>query len=121
MENAIRIRKILGGGMRQVGFLAAAGLYALEHNIERLAEDHKKAKYLIELLKQSDCVKNVEPVETNIVIFELFKDKSEKLLKLLSEHKILITNMGNNKLRMVTHLHITDQQIDKVEKVIKSI
>ena len=121
MENAIRIRKILGGGMRQVGFLAAAGLYALEHNIERLAEDHKKAKYLIELLKQSDCVKNVEPVETNIVIFELFKDKSEKLLKLLSEHKILITNMGSNKLRMVTHLHITDQQIDKVEKVIKSI
>lgn len=121
MENAIRIRKILGGGMRQVGFFAAAGLYALEHNIERLAEDHKKAKYLAELLKQSDCVKNVEPVETNIVIFELFKDKSEKLLKSLSEHQILITNMGNNKLRMVTHLHITDQQIDKVEKVIKSI
>ena len=121
MENAIRIRKILGGGMRQVGFLAAAGLYALEHNIERLAEDHKKAKYLAELLKQSDCVKNVEPVETNIVIFELFKDKSEKLLKSLSEYQILITNMGNNKLRMVTHLHITDQQIDKVEKVMKSI
>lgn len=121
MENAIRIRKILGGGMRQVGFLAAAGLYALEYNIERLAEDHKKAKYLAELLKQSDCVKNVEPVETNIVIFELFKDKCDKLLKSLSEHQILITNMGNNKLRMVTHLHISDQQIDKVEKVIKSI
>ena len=121
MENAIRIRKILGGGMRQVGFLAAAGLYALDNNIERLSEDHKKAKYIAELLQQSNYVKNVESVETNIVIFELYEDTSEKFLKSLSDNKILITNMGNNKLRMVTHLHITDQQIDKVEKVIKSI
>jgi len=121
MENAIRIRKILGGGMRQVGFLAAAGLYALDNNIERLSEDHKKAKYIAELLQQSNYVKNVESVETNIVIFELYEDTSEKFLKSLSDNKILITNMGNNKLRIVTHLHITDQQIDKVEKVIKSI
>ncbi len=121
MENAIRIRKILGGGMRQVGFLAAAGLYALDNNIERLSEDHKKAKYIAELLQQSNYVKNVESVETNIVIFELYEDTSEKFLKSLSDNKILITNMGNNKLRMVTHLEITDNEVDMLENVIKSL
>ncbi|MBB3122852.1 threonine aldolase [Mesoflavibacter sabulilitoris] len=121
MENAIRIRKILGGGMRQVGFLAAAGLYALDNNIERLAEDHKKAKYIAELLQQSNYVKNVESVETNIVIFELYDETSEKFLKSLSDNKILITNMGNNKLRMVTHLEITDNEVDILENVIKSL
>ena len=121
MENAIRIRKILGGGMRQVGFLAAAGLYALDNNIERLAEDHKKAKYIAELLQQSNYVKNVESVETNIVIFELYEETSEKFLKSLSDNKILITNMGNNKLRMVTHLEITDNKVDMLENVIKSL
>ena len=121
MENAIRIRKILGGGMRQVGFLAAAGLYALDNNIERLAEDHKKAKYIAELLQQSNYVKNVESVETNIVIFELYEETSEKFLKSLSDNKILITNMGNNKLRMVTHLEITDNEVDMLENVIKSL
>ncbi|WP_370226328.1 low specificity L-threonine aldolase [Mesoflavibacter sp.] len=121
MENAIRIRKILGGGMRQVGFLAAAGLYALDNNIERLAEDHKKAKYIAELLQQSNYVKNVESVETNIVIFELYEETSEKFLKSLSDNKILITNMGNNKLRMVTHLEITDNEFDMLENVIKSL
>ena len=121
MKNAIRIRKILGGGMRQVGFLAAAGLYALYNNIERLAEDHKKAKYIAELLQQSNYVKNVESVETNIVIFELYEETSEKFLKSLSDNKILITNMGNNKLRMVTHLEITDNEVDMLENVIKSL
>ena len=121
MENAIRIRKILGGGMRQVGFLAAAGLYALDNNIERLAEDHKKAKYIAELLQQSNYIKNVESVETNIVIFELYEETSEKFLKSLSDNKILITNMGNNKLRMVTHLEITDNEVDMLENVIKSL
>lgn len=121
MENAIRIRKILGGGMRQVGFLAAAGLYALDNNIERLAEDHKKAKYIAELLQQSNYVKNVESVETNIVIFELYEETSEKFLKSLSDNKILIINMGNNKLRMVTHLEITDNEVDMLENVIKSL
>ena len=121
MENAIRIRKILGGGMRQVGFLAAAGLYALDNNIERLSEDHKKAKYIAELLQQSNYIKNVESVETNIVIFELYEDTSEKFLKSLSDNKILITNMGNNKLRMVTHLEITDNEVDMLENVIKSL
>ena len=68
MNNALRIRKILGGGMRQAGYLANAGLYALDNNIERLSEDHKKAKEIGEVLKKSKFVKSVEKIETNIVI-----------------------------------------------------
>lgn len=65
IEQARRVRKMLGGGMRQVGILAAAGLYALEHNIERLAEDHENAKLLTGRLAKLDVIK-LEPVETNI-------------------------------------------------------
>ncbi|PIB32022.1 threonine aldolase [Gaetbulibacter sp. 5U11] len=119
MKNAIRIRKILGGAMRQGGFLAAAGLYALENNIERLAEDHKKAKELEVALAKSTFVKKVEPVETNIVIFELNNKYSEKIfLEALSDKKIKIIGMGSNKLRLVTHLNYNDNQHDRVLKVI---
>ncbi|WP_028282024.1 threonine aldolase family protein [Olleya marilimosa] len=119
MKNAIRIRKILGGGMRQGGFLAAAGLYALENNIERLAEDHKKAKELEVALAKSTFVKKVEPVETNIVIFELNNKYSEKIfLEALSDKKIKIIGMGSNKLRLVTHLNYNDNQHDRMLKVI---
>ena len=121
MQNAIRIRKILGGGMRQVGYLAAAGIYALDNHLNRLEEDHKKAKYLGEILNESNCVKTVEEVETNIVIFELFDKASEHFMKSLSYNDIQIINMGNNKLRMVTHLEVNENQIDKVAKVIKSL
>ncbi|MFT4612508.1 MAG: threonine aldolase, partial [Gammaproteobacteria bacterium] len=71
MKGAIRVRKILGGGMRQVGYLAAAGLYALDHHVERLTDDHKKAKEIGEVLEALSIIKKVEPIETNIVIFEL--------------------------------------------------
>lgn len=122
MKNAIRIRKILGGGMRQGGFLAAAGLYALENNIERLAEDHKRAKELEVALAKSTFVKKVEPVETNIVIFELNNKYSEKIfLEALSDKKIKIIGMGSNKLRLVTHLNYNDNQHDRVLKVISEL
>jgi len=71
MKDAIRIRKVFGGNMRQVGFLAAAGLYALENNIERLKDDHIRAKEIGHVLSTLSIIKKVEPVETNIVIFEL--------------------------------------------------
>ena len=122
MKNAIRIRKILGGGMRQGGFLAAAGLYALKNNIERLAEDHKRAKELEVALAKSTFVKKVEPVETNIVIFELNNKYSEKIfLEALSDKKIKIIGMGSNKLRLVTHLNYNDNQHDRVLKVISEL
>jgi threonine aldolase len=120
MKNAIRIRKIFGGNMRQVGYLAAAGLYALDYHIERLSEDHKRAKELETLLSGLSYIKLVEPVETNIVIFELNNDISETdFLQKLKEHNILIIGMGSNKLRMVTHLDYTDVMHEKVLKVLK--
>jgi len=87
MEHAIRIRKILGGGMRQVGYLAAAGIYALDNHIERLEEDHKKAKEIGAILSELPMVKIVEPIETNIVIFELNSDANEtSFVQNLTDH-----------------------------------
>ena len=122
MKKALRIRKILGGGMRQGGFLAAAGLYALDNNIERLAEDHKKARELGEALSKSSFVKKVEPVETNIVIFELNEKYSEnQFLELFSAKNIKLIGMGSNKLRLVTHLDYFDNQHDRVLEIINNL
>lgn len=113
MENAIRIRKILGGGMRQVGYLAAAGIYALDNNLERLAEDHKKAKEIETVLSKLSFVKKVEPVETNIVIFELQDQLNDSnFLKTLENNNIRMSSMGQGKLRIVTHLDYTDAMHD---------
>jgi threonine aldolase len=110
MKNAIRVRKVLGGGMRQVGYMAAAGLYALDNNIERLAEDHKKASEIAVHLANQEYVSKVEPTETNIVIFYLTDIISEeKFINDLMKKNIKISNMGQGKLRVVTHLDYTDQ------------
>lgn len=110
MKNAIRIRKILGGGMRQVGYLAAAGLYALDHHIDRLADDHRKAKGIEQVLLQLPYIKKVEPVETNIIIFELVNKADEKaFLSQLMNLNIRLSGMGNGKLRIVTHLDYTNE------------
>ncbi|MEO9511628.1 MAG: GntG family PLP-dependent aldolase [Flavobacteriaceae bacterium] len=110
INRAIMVRKILGGGMRQSGFLAAAGIYALDNTIDRLAEDHQRAKEIGKVLDQLVFVKKVEPIETNIIIFELDESKlsSEKFLSKLEENAISIIGMGQGKLRMVTHLDYTD-------------
>ena len=113
MNNAMRIRKILGGGMRQVGYLAAAGLYAIENHIERLAEDHQKAKEIGKSLETLSFIEKVEPVQTNIVIFELDTNIDESsFVKSLSEKQIRLSSMGNGKLRVVTHLDYTDAMHD---------
>jgi threonine aldolase len=122
MENTIRIRKIFGGGMRQVGYLAAAGLYALDNNIERLAEDHKKAKEIGEILSQLSIIKTVEPIETNIIIFELNSDVDENaFVQKLADNNIKIIGMGGGKLRMVTHLDYTNEMHERVFSVLKSM
>ena len=108
MENAIRIRKILGGGMRQIGFMAAAGLYALDHHIERLSEDHQRALEIALVLKGQSYVGNVETTETNIVIFSLEDHiNEEKFIMDLEAQHVKISNMGGGKLRIVTHLDYT--------------
>ena len=91
--------------MRQVGYLAAAGLYALANNIERLAEDHRRAKEIGAILSTKSWIASVEPVETNILIFSLAEGYSDQLLiEKLKQKNILISSLGHNKLRIVTHL-----------------
>lgn len=105
IHRALRIRKIFGGGMRQVGYLAAAGIYALNNNMERLAEDHRRAKELGAMLCTKSWVAKVEPVETNILIFTLAPTYDEKvLIEKLKQKNISISSMGQGKLRIVTHL-----------------
>lgn len=105
INKALRIRKILGGGMRQAGYLAAAGLYALQNNVGRLEEDHRRAKQLGQLLQQLPWVASVEPVETNILIFAIKPQYSETaLIEKLKQKNIAISSLGKGKLRIVTHL-----------------
>lgn len=107
MENAIRVRKVLGGGMRQIGYIAAACLYALDNHVERLAEDHKRAKEIEEVLQGLPKVKKVAPVETNIVIF--YVEDEDEFMAALDQRNIIISNMGGGALRVVTHLDYTPQ------------
>ena len=105
MKRALRIRKILGGGMRQGGYLAAAGMYALQNNITRLEEDHKRAKELASVLQKLSWVEKVELVETNILIFAVKAPLSDKtVMEKLKQKNISISSMGHGKLRIVTHL-----------------
>lgn len=110
MKDAVRIRKVLGGNMRQVGYLAAAGLYALDNNLNRLTEDHKRAKEIGEILSQQSYIKSVEPIETNIIIFELNDNIDEALfISKLDANDVKLIGMGSGKLRLVTHLDYNDQ------------
>ncbi len=105
MKRAMRIRKIFGGNLRQSGYLAAAGIFALKHNIDRLEEDHRRAKELGAMLQNLSWVEKVEPVETNILIFNIKSNLNEKdTIEKLKQKGILISSMGQGKLRIVTHL-----------------
>lgn len=119
MKKSIHYRKMFGGNMRQIGYLAAAALYALDHNIERLAEDHKKAKEIGVVLNDLSIIKLVEPIETNIVIFELESHVDEaEFLQQLTDKNIHIISMGSNKLRMVTHLDYTNGMHERLLEVL---
>lgn len=101
----MRIRKVLGGGMRQAGYLAAAAIYAMDHHIERLTEDHRRAKELGTALRSLTWVTKVEPVETNIVIFSVQPYiQDQEVIDKLKIKNIAISSLGKGKLRMVTHL-----------------
>jgi threonine aldolase len=121
IAKAKRIRKVFGGGMRQAGYLAAAGIYALTHHIDRLKQDHEKAKYIGEHLASNQHIKEVLPVDTNIIIFKLKDemDLQEQFLRLLRENNILFQTMSRDKMRFVTHLDITDAMVEKLISVLK--
>jgi threonine aldolase len=109
--------------MRQAGFLAAAGIYAMDNHIDRLADDHKKAAEIGEVLSKFSFIKKVEPIETNIIIFELDESQmsSQDFLKKLEENQISIIGMGQGKLRIVTHLDYTDAMHDHFLAILKKI
>lgn len=122
MANAIRVRKILGGGMRQVGYAAAAGIYALDHHVQRLSDDHIKAREIGTVLEDQSYIKKVEPIDTNIIIFEINDDIDEhQFVNTLKEKKIHIIGMGSRKLRMVTHLDYTNQMHSKLLEILDQL
>ena len=122
IRNARRVRKVFGGGMRQAGYLAAAGIYALDNHVNRLKEDHKRAKYLDSIIKKLSYVDDVLPVDTNIVIFNLSADmKPEEFLQKLTANNIKATSFGKQAIRFVTHLDFTDEMLEKTEQVLKTI
>jgi threonine aldolase len=123
MDKALRVRKILGGGMRQAGYLAAAAVYALDHNIERLAEDHQKALEIGRILENLHFIRKVEPIETNIIIFEIDEEviTEEDFVSKLAEKQISIIGMGQGKLRIVTHMDYTDIMHDSFLTTLKKL
>ena len=120
IAKALRVRKVFGGGMRQAGFLAAAGIYALDHHRERLKEDHKKAKEIEAILSKKDFISSVSPVDTNIIIFELKESVlvAQAFMDKMNENNIRLISMGSGKLRLVTHLNYTDEMHSRLLSIL---
>jgi len=119
---ARRMRKAFGGGMRQAGFLAAAGSYALDHHISRLKEDHQRAKILSSALSKVSWIKSMMPVDSNILIFTLIDSLTpEIVLPKLGENQVKAVKFGAKEIRMVTHLDVDDQMIEYAINVCKKL
>jgi threonine aldolase len=117
-----RVRKGFGGGMRQAGYLAQACDYALDHNIDRLKEDHARARKLGEIMTKHTDVQSVTPVETNIVIFELREGlTSADFEKKMEEAGVLAVAFGPTKVRLVTHLDFDDAKLEAFEVAIEKV
>jgi threonine aldolase len=122
IKKARRIRKVMGGGMRQAGFLAAAGLYALENNIDRLQQDHLHAAQLQEVLSKKEFVGVIMPVETNILIFEVSGSYTPLSFRdYLLQHDIDCMPISPTQVRMVTHLDITPAMMVKTLEIIAAM
>lgn len=122
IREARRVRKLLGGGMRQAGILAAAGLYALEHNVERLAEDHGNARLLAETLAELTwCEIEPEDVETNILFFDTPEVEAARISKLLAENGVLANPSGSRRIRMVTNLDLSTEDITAVCRILRTL
>lgn len=120
ISKALRIRKLFGGAMRQVGFLAAAGIYALDNHINRLEEDHQKAKEIGAVLESVSYVTKLETIETNIVIFYVDeKIGVAKFIQKMKDKNILLTPMGEGRIRIVTHLDYTKEMHEILLEALK--
>jgi threonine aldolase len=122
IKKARRIRKVFGGGMRQAGFIAAAGIYALENHIDRLKIDHKHARQIAEAIGKKVFAKEVLPVETNIIIFHLNKELTAKdLVARLKAQNILSYAIAPYSVRLVLHLDITPEMVGRTIEVIEAM
>ncbi len=122
IKQARRIRKVFGGGMRQAGILAAAGLYAIENNITRLKDDHERARQIESMLRTLPFIENILPVDTNIIIFDVAeKVGAQNFIKTLQKQDIKAVAFGKNTIRLVTHLDFTDDMLSEVRKILKTI
>ena len=122
IKKARRVRKVFGGGMRQGGFLAAAGIYALQNNIERLQEDHLHVQQIAEAVKNKPFVKAILKPETNILIFEMNELLSTgEFIAKLKEHKIHCFEISKGRIRLVVHLDISEEMVNKTIGVINNM
>jgi threonine aldolase len=122
IAKARRVRKVFGGGMRQAGYMAAAGVYALHNNVHRLKEDHNHAKNIAEELLKKDFVGKMMPVETNIIIFEVLGDGAAKsFCEHMKHYDILCLPISNTQVRMVTHLGVTNEMVEILIENIKAM
>jgi len=122
IKKARRMRKVFGGGMRQGGFIAAAGIYALKNNIERLTEDHDHAKQIGDAIAKTSMAKSVFPVETNIIIFETVDSTTAvTVVEKLKQKGILGSITAPDRVRLVVHLDITKEMVNKTIEIIKAI
>lgn len=122
IARAHRYRKAMGGGMRQAGYLAAAGLFALDHHVQRLQDDHARAKTVAAELRSLPYVESVLPVETNIIIFTLTESMSaEELLAKLQQHRVRALSVGRQIIRFVFHLNVNDTHVERLVGALRAI
>ena len=122
IKKARRIRKVFGGGMRQAGYLAAAGLYALQNNVERISEDHLHSQMITTALRQKSFVDKILSVETNIVIFSVKNELTPKLfIEKMQENNIYMYPISPTQVRIVVHLDITLEMVEKTIRIIEEI
>jgi threonine aldolase len=122
IKQARRVRKVFGGGMRQGGYMAASGLYALQNHVARLAEDHQHARQVADALCKKEFTGNILPVETNIIIFDIKSTwQPQEMVARLKEHNIFTIAISPTQIRMVLHLDITPAMVKKIIEVINSL
>lgn len=122
IKKARRVRKVFGGGMRQAGYMAACGIYALKNHVDRLEEDHRHAKQIAEALSKKEFTGNILPVETNILIFEIKPPyQPQEIVNKMKEQNVLTIPISSTQIRMVTHLDISQAMVQKTIEVINSL
>jgi threonine aldolase len=122
IHKARRVRKVMGGGMRQAGIIAAGGLFAMKNNVDRLKLDHARAQLIGDTLQKQAWVSEVFPVETNIVVCCLkMEEQKELVIQQLKELGVLVSSFGDDMIRLVVHLDINDEDITQTCNVIQSI